>query len=185
MVTPFVLSVSLSNQGSFPPPALPGLCSSTSPSATPPARTGPHGFPVGACTPPTGLPVLLPSPSSMRAAVNTPAEPPGARVVHFPAGGSLPRGTDRSASALFVSRPARRSLALRPAWSLGRQLRPVPSECFKPCRYLHHSLRLLPAGTTVAGRDSHPLRVGAFPRRTVPPEESFPNDTHIGLSESR
>ena len=30
------------------------------------------------------------------------------------------------------------------------------------CRYLHHPLRLLPAGATVAGRDSHPLRNGAF-----------------------
>ena len=30
------------------------------------------------------------------------------------------------------------------------------------CRYLHHPLRLLPAGATVAGRGSHPLRNGAF-----------------------
>ena len=35
-------------------------------------------------------------------------------------------------------------------------------------RCLHHPLRLLPAGTTVTGRDSHPLRNGAFPRRTEP-----------------
>ena len=42
----------------------------------------------------------------------------------------------------------------------------VTSECFRPCRYLHHPLRLLPAGATVAGRDSHPLGDGAFPRRT-------------------
>ena len=38
-----------------------------------------------------GLPVLPPSPSSMRAAVNTPAGPAGARVARFPAGASLPR----------------------------------------------------------------------------------------------
>ncbi|MCY4587620.1 MAG: hypothetical protein OXB98_16410, partial [Bryobacterales bacterium] len=31
----------------------------------------------------------------------------------------------------------------------------------------HHPLRLLPAGATVAGRDSHPLRIGAFSRRTL------------------
>ena len=37
-----------------------------------------------------------------------------------PASGSLPRDTVGSASALHVSRPARRSLALRPAWSPGR-----------------------------------------------------------------
>ena len=68
--------------------------------------------------------------------------------------GRLPRHT--------LSRPARRSLALRPAWSLSRPWRPVTSECFRRCRYLHHPLRLLPAGTTVAGRDSHPLKNGAF-----------------------
>ena len=58
VITPCFLPVWLSNQGSFPPPALPGLCGTTSPSATLPARPGPRGFPVGACAPPTGLPVL-------------------------------------------------------------------------------------------------------------------------------
>ena len=119
------------------------------------------------CAPPTGLPVLLPPPSSMRAAATTPAEPAGAYVAHFPARGSLPRKTGGSASALRVSRPARRSLALRPVWSLGRPRRPVSPKCFRLCRYLHRPLRLLPAGATVAGRDSHPLRDGAFPRHTV------------------
>ena len=41
------------------------------------------------------------------------------------------------------------------------------SECFRRFCCLHHPLRLLPAGATVAGRDSHPLRNGAFARRTV------------------
>ena len=168
VVTPFPLSVSLSNQGSFPPPALPGLRGTTSPSATLPARPAPRGVPVGMCAPPTGLPVLLPPPSSMRAAATTPAEPAGAYVAHFPARGSLPRKTGGAASALRVSRPARRSLALRPVWSLGRPRRPVSPKCFRLCRYLHRPLRLLPAGATVAGRDSHPLRDGAFPRHTVP-----------------
>ena len=139
----------------------------TSPSATLPARPAPRGVPVGMCAPPTGLPVLLPPPSSMRAAATTPAEPAGAYVAHFPARGSLPRKTGGSASALRVSRPARRSLALRPVWSLGRPRRPVSPKCFRLCRYLHRPLRLLPAGATVAGRDSHPLRDGAFPRHTV------------------
>jgi len=85
----------------------------------------------------------------------------------LPAGGSLPRDVGGSASALQVSRPAQRSLALRPACSLSRPRRPVASECFRPCRYLHHPPRLLPAGATVAGRDSHPLGNGAFPRRTT------------------
>ena len=52
--------------------------------------------------------------------------------------------------------------SLRPAWSLNRPRRPLSSECFSRCRYLHRPLRLLPAGATVAGRDSHPLRNGAF-----------------------
>ncbi len=121
---PCVLSALLSNKGSFPPPALPGLLSTASPSATLPARPAPRGVPVGACPPPTGLPVLLLSPSSMRAAANTPAEPPGALVARFPVGGSLPRIVGGSASATCFSRPARRSLALRPAWSLSRPRRP-------------------------------------------------------------
>ena len=52
--------------------------------------------------------------------------------------------------------------SLRPAWSLNRPGRSLSSECFSRCRYLHRPLRLLPAGATVAGRDSHPLRNGAF-----------------------
>ena len=110
--------------------------------------------------------MLRPFPSSMRAAATTPAEPLGACVARFPTGGSLPRFRGGSASALRVSGPARRSLTLRPAWSLSRPWRPVASACFRRCRYLHHPLRLLPAGATVAGRDSHPLRNGAFSRRT-------------------
>ena len=158
VVMPFLLRVSLSNQGSFPPPALPGIPGTTSPSATLPAQPAPRGGPVGVCSPPTGLPVLLPSPSSMRAAATTPAEPAGARVARFPAGGSLPRDTVGSASALPVSRPAQRSLALRPAWSPGRPRQPVPSECFRPCRYLHRPLRLLPAGATVSRAGFAPAR---------------------------
>ena len=44
------------------------------------------GFRLVRATPPTGLPVLRPSPSSMRAADTTPVEPAGARVTHFPRG---------------------------------------------------------------------------------------------------
>ena len=87
----------------------------------------------------------MPSPSESPQPVAT-----GARVVRFPADGSLPRETGGSASALSVSRPARRSLALRPAWSLSHPRRPFLSKCFRRCRYLHHPLRLLPAGTTVS-----------------------------------
>ena len=76
------------------------------------------GVRLARATPPTGLPVLRPSPPSMRAAATTPADPVGALIARFPADGSLPRFTAGSASALPVSRPAQRSLSLRPAWSL-------------------------------------------------------------------
>ena len=75
-------------------------------------------------TPPAGLPVLRPFPSSMHGAANTPAETVGACVARFPTAGSLPRMIGGSASAALVSTPARRSLALRPAWSLSRPRRP-------------------------------------------------------------
>ena len=81
--------------------------------------------------------------------------------------GGLPLITGGSASASSVSRPARRSLAFRPAWSLSRPGRPFSPECFSPCRYLHEPLWPLPAGTTVAGWASHPPGKRAFPRRTV------------------
>ena len=48
-VMPSPLSASLSNQGSFPPPALPGIRGNTSPSATLPARPAPRGVRVDAC----------------------------------------------------------------------------------------------------------------------------------------
>ena len=86
-----LLSMLLSNQGSFPPLPLPGICGSTSPSATLTTRPAPHGVPVGVCSPPPGLPVLPPFPSSMRAAATSPAQPTGALVARFPVGGSLPR----------------------------------------------------------------------------------------------
>ena len=79
----------------------------------------------------TGLPVLRSFSCSMRAAANTPAKPVGACVARFPTGGSLPRFRGGSASALSVSGPARRSLTLRPAWSLSHPWRPVVSECFR------------------------------------------------------
>ena len=110
----------------------------------------------------TGLPVLLLSPSYRPA-----AEPVGARVARFPTAVSLPRINGGSASALPVSRPAQRSLRVA-ACVLAESPSgdPSSSECFSAIRYLPAPLRLLPAGATVAGRDSHPLGHSAFPRRT-------------------
>ena len=79
--------------------------------------------------------MLRPSPSCMRAAATTPAEPASALVARFPADGSLPRFTGGSASALPVSRPAQRSPKLRPACSLNRPWRPFSSQCFRRGRY--------------------------------------------------
>lgn len=77
-----------------------------------------HAAPVGrAHGHVAGLPVLPLSSSFVHAIVNTPAEPTGAYVARFPIDDSLPRVAARSASALQISRPAQRSLALRPARS--------------------------------------------------------------------
>ena len=86
------------------------LSATTDLSATLPAQAGPRGFPVGACAPPAGLPVLPLLPSYAHAAVTTPAETGGVRVARFPTAGCLPRILGGSASALLFSRPAQRSL---------------------------------------------------------------------------
>ena len=119
-------------------------------------------------TPPTGLPVLRPSPLLH------------ACRRHYPGGAG--RCSRRSLPGRWQPSPDSRRVgfrmscfeacsafhcALRPACSLNRPRRPFSSECFRRSRYLPHPLRLLPAGATVAGRDSHPLRNGAFARRTT------------------
>ncbi len=117
----------------------------------------------------------------MRAAAIAPARPAGASVARFPADDSLPHVTGGSAlaSSCFeacsaFTRVAARMVAKPP------QGRPVASKCFRPCRHLHDPLRLLPAGATVAGRDSHPLRDGAFPRHTVTLNDSSELVEHRG-----
>ena len=134
--------------------------------ATLPARPAPHGVPVGAChaTDRASRVATVPLFHACR------RQYPGG--VGRCARRSLPGRCQPSplfggsAPALPVSRPARRSLALRPTWSLSRPRRPVAPECFSRSRYLLQPLRLLPAGATVAGRGSHPLGDGTFPRRT-------------------
>ena len=101
-------------------------------------------------------------PPSMHAAATTAAGPAGVFVARFPAAGSLPRLTGGAAPALLVSRAcsAFTRVAARMVAEPAKATR--SSECFRRCRYLHHPLRLLPAGATVAGRHFYPLRVGAF-----------------------
>jgi len=60
----------------------------------------------------------------MHAIATTPVEPPGLCRSCSPVGGGLPRNSGGSAPTLPFSRPARRSLALRPACSLSRLTRP-------------------------------------------------------------
>ena len=165
--SPCLRSVLLATQGPFPRPALPGVLSTTGPSVTMPAQPAPRGVPVGVCAPPAGLPVLLPFTSSMRAAATTPARPAGARVARFPVGASLPRVTGGSALASYVFEAcsAFTRVAARMVAEPSRAV--LLSESFGLCRYLHNPLQLLPAGAKVAGRDSHALGKGAFPRRTL------------------
>jgi len=84
------------------------------------ARPGPHGLPVGDSPPPLGLPVLHRISLCIHAVATTPAGPLGARIAHFPNDGGLPRNSGGSAPALPFSRPAQRSLTLRPAYSPSR-----------------------------------------------------------------
>ena len=119
--SPFLLLAPLSNQGPFPPAGITPLHRYYGPLRRP-ERPGLSfaGCRWARAMPPPGLPVLRPSPSSMRAAATTPAQSASARVARFPTDVSLPRITGGSACASPVSRPARRSLTLRPAWSLNR-----------------------------------------------------------------
>ena len=112
--------------------------------------------------------MLPPLPSSMRAAATTPAEPVGVRVVRFPDRWQ-PSPSHRRAGLRICCfrRPAQRSLALRPAWSLSRPRRPFrrsASDGFVTSTIRSNCYRLerqLPGGL------SHPLDDGAFPRRTM------------------
>jgi len=80
--------------------------------------------------------VLPLSSSFVHAIVITPAEPVGACFAHFPTDDGLPRISAGSASALPFSRPAQRSLALRPARSPSPLKDPLHRR-LQPLRYLH------------------------------------------------
>src|SRR5579863_1167022 len=64
-----------------------------------------------------GPPVLQRPSSCMHAIANTPAKPLDALIARLPSNESLPRINGGSAFASSFSRPARRSLALSPAYS--------------------------------------------------------------------
>ena len=148
---------SLSNRGSFAPPASPGFRGTTSPSATLPARPAPRGVPVGACH------------ATDRTFRVAPVPLFHACCRHCP--GGTDRCMRRSLSGRWRPSPSEWRVSFR-ACSFGvcsaftraaaRMVAEPPkaallSERFFRRRRLHHPLRLLPAGTTVSGRDSHPL----------------------------
>ena len=158
----------LSTQGPFPPRTLPRFPGTTDPSATLTARPAPRGVPVDLCC----ISVRASRVAALflfHACRRQYPDGNGSVPVSLasPSANGLPLLTGGSASVLPVSRPARRSLAFRPAWSLNRPRRPFSPECFSPCRYLHGPPWLLPTGATVVGRASHPPEEGAFSRRTV------------------
>ena len=135
-----------------------------------PARTGPRGFSVGVCAPPSRASRVGSTPLRVHAVASTPAETTGhsrSRPLAVPVAGSLLRDSGGSASALTVSRPARRSLTLRPARSLSRPRRPFFTEVLQ-------SISLPPGTAPIAtgwneqltGRVYPPLGCGAFARRT-------------------
>ena len=81
--------------------------------------------------PAPGLP-QLPRPPSLHAVLTTPVDQTGALVGSFPVPHGLPRISGGSASTTSLSRPARASLALRPArllthhaWALSRGFDPI------------------------------------------------------------
>ena len=116
--------------------------------------------------PPLGLPVFRTVSLCTHAVATTPAGLLGCcRSPLPPSSGGLPRIPAGSAPALPFSRPAQRLLALRPAHSPSRPRRPFPPKA-SAVSLPPPPLRLLPAGTAVAGWDLHPLKTHDFARRT-------------------
>ncbi len=174
------------NQGPFPRPALPGVISSTGLSATRHSPACPSrasswrsrastasGFPCCVQSPCT----YMPSPSRSRLGRVQPRRnrwdsvarlcQPEVRLV--PSDGGLPRYSGGSASALPFSRPAQRSLTLRPDYGLHacRVARGDPlHRRLQPFCYLRDCSDCYRLERPVAGWESHPLKIHAFPRRT-------------------
>jgi len=152
---PLFLPTAFQNQGSFARPALPGVDTTTNLSVTPDGRACPsrasrwrsHAATAGASR------VALGSLQTCRrhypggiVGSDRSCLPQTARR-RVPHDGGLPRHSAGSASASPFSRPAQRSLTLRPACSRNRQMRSFPSKA--PTASLPPPpLRLLPAGAT-------------------------------------
>ena len=79
----------------------------------------------------------------------------------FPSNGGLPRISGGSAPALPFSRPAQRSLLVTACMLAESLIGPSTLEA-SAASLPPRPFQLLPAGTTVAGWESHPLRERAF-----------------------
>ena len=109
------------NQGSFPPPALPGFPGTTGLSATPPRPASPSRAAGWSHARPRDGASRVASASLFHACCrHYPDGIAGALFARFTSNDSLPRNKAGSASVLQFSRPAQRSLTLRPACSPSR-----------------------------------------------------------------
>jgi hypothetical protein len=146
------------NQGRFPPPALPGFISTTSPSVTPSSPACPSRAAGWASRSPARWAFPCCAVFLFHACHrHYPAEPLGTLFARFPSGGSLPRKLAGSASALIFSRPAQRSFTLRPACSPSPSQDPLYRR-LQPLRYLRDCFdcyrleRTLPGGICTHGK---------------------------------
>ena len=157
----------LSNQGPFPRPALPGVSSTTSPSATPPARPDPRGVPVWSMPDHRrGFPCCLFSHLPCVPAPVPRREQTGAPEARFPVH-HRPSPKFRRVGSRDWSFGACTVFAYAPARMVAELLmQPFSPECFSPCRCLHKPPWLLPTGASVVARGSHPPERSALPWRT-------------------
>ena len=97
----------------------------------------------------------------MHADATTPAESLDAVAILSNDDG-LPYKRDRSASALSFSRPAQRSLAFRPAWSLSHLKVTRYTRVLQRICYLLRRPGCFRPSDRLAGWDSHPLEIANF-----------------------
>ena len=188
---PVLLPASLSNQGFFPPPALPGLRGTTSPSATLPGPACPsrgsgwcvphhrQGFPCCSHPPLPCVPPPIPrrdQPVRLSLTSRPVAAFPNVRAGRLPHSrfrGLLSVHSRCSPHGRWIAQgdPFHRSASNDVVTSI------IRSDCYRLERQF-------------AGRDSHPLRDGAFPRHTVRNQEAAcglvaPKNTHRPIRGSR
>ena len=165
-----VASTAYPKSGPFPPRTLLRFVGTTNLSVTPngpacPSR--PSGW--KASLPPLGLPVLRSISLCKHAVATTPVGPQvGSGCSPGTCDSGLPHVIAVSAPTLKFSRPAQRSLSLRPACSRSRLKRPFASEA-SAVSLPPLPPQLLPAEATVAGQELHLLEIVAFARCTMTP----------------